>query len=41
VTPEAESAMLDAAAALAGTLVDAATDRMLRSHLMDGGSSAA
>jgi amidohydrolase len=41
VTPEAERAMLDAAAALAATLVDAATDPTLRSHLMDGGSSAA
>ena len=41
ITATAEAAMLDTATALAHTLIDAATQPTLRSHLTDGGSSAA
>lgn len=41
ITSTAEAAMLDTATALARTLIDAATQPTLRSHLTDGGSSAA
>lgn len=41
ITATAEAAMLDTATALARTLIDAATQPTLRSHLTDGGSSAA
>jgi len=41
VTATAEAAMLDTAITLALTLIDAATQPAIRSHLMNGGSSAA